>query len=347
MDDSFFDLNDEPEGVGGGVLESSMGGSASKVGATRTKQTNFSAYEDNVLCKSWLEISCDPVINTGQRRESFWIRVVNRYNSNCGRYPKRTQKSITNRWDHIKAEVSKFSGYMAEMIRSNPSGMSDADKSVAAAADFASVEKHNFTLMHCWKILKDEPKWMELKRKMDMLQNSGSRKDAPPNGHHILDLDAGNSAPSTSAPSSSSGKRPMGRDAAKAAKKKAASSEYVSKIHDLSVQKIELFKETEGERKARLDEIVTLEKVKVEEAREHRKMKLDIEREKLALERRRLDMEAEKKKEEAEKKEKEEDERILAINLDQCQPLQRMYYQALQEDIIQKLVASRCHGPGL
>ena len=31
-------------------------------------------------------------------------------------------------------------------------------------------------------------------------------------------------------------------------------------MHDLSVQKIELFKETEGERKARLDEIVTIEK---------------------------------------------------------------------------------------
>ena len=69
---------------------------------------------------------------------------------------------------------------MAEMIRSIPSGMSDADKSVAAAADFVSVEKHNFTLMHCWQIMKDEPKWMELKKKMDTPQNSGSRKNVPP-----------------------------------------------------------------------------------------------------------------------------------------------------------------------
>ncbi|XP_039784427.1 glutathione S-transferase T3-like [Panicum virgatum] len=180
MGDFFIDLNDAAQGVGvGEVSESSMSGSASKVGATRNKQTNFSAYEDNMLCKSWLEISCDPVVNTGQRKEAFWIRVLNRYNSKCGSYLTRTQKSIMSRWDH-KAEVSKFSGYMAEMIRSNPSGMSDADKSVDAAADFASVEKHNFTLMHCWQILKDEPKWMELKRKMDTPQNSGSRENAPP-----------------------------------------------------------------------------------------------------------------------------------------------------------------------
>jgi len=173
MDDFFIDLSNESQGVGvGEVSESSMSGSASKVGATRNKQTNFSAYEDNMLYKSWLEISCDPIVNTGQRKEAFWIRVLKRYNSKCGSYPTRTQKSIMSRWDHIKAEVSKFSGYMAEMIRSNPSGMSDADKSVATAADFAS--------MHCWKILKDEPKWMELKRKMDTPQNSGSRENIPP-----------------------------------------------------------------------------------------------------------------------------------------------------------------------
>lgn len=60
---------------------SGAGGPPSKVVATRNKQTNFSAYEDNLLCKSWLEISCDPVINTGQKRLSFWVRVVERYNS--------------------------------------------------------------------------------------------------------------------------------------------------------------------------------------------------------------------------------------------------------------------------
>ena len=67
--------------------------------------------------------------------------------------------------------------------------------------------------------------------------------------------------------------------------------------------------------------------MKVEEAREHRKKMLDIERERLALDKQWLHMEAEKE-------EKKEDERILAINLDQCLPMQCVYYQALQEDII-------------
>ncbi|CAN6338366.1 unnamed protein product [Urochloa humidicola] len=151
-------LLDEAQGVG--RADSSMSAAPPPVPRkpVRNKQTNFSAYEDNLLCKSWLEIGCDAITNTGQRKESFWRRVVERYNSKRDKYPERSQKSIMSRWKHIKAEVSKFSGYMAEMIRSNPSGMSDADKSVAAAADFAAIEKHNFTLMHCWRILKDEPK---------------------------------------------------------------------------------------------------------------------------------------------------------------------------------------------
>ena len=93
----------------------------------------------------------------------------------------------------------------------------------------------------------------------------------------------------------------------------------------------------QGERKTRLDEIITIEKVKVEEAREHRKKMLDIEKERLALDKQQLHMEAEKE-------EKKEDEHILAIKIDQCLPMQRMYYQALQEDIIQKLMSQR-RGP--
>jgi hypothetical protein len=45
------------------------------VATTRIKQINFSIHEDNLLCKSWLEISCDPITNTGLRKESFWLRV--------------------------------------------------------------------------------------------------------------------------------------------------------------------------------------------------------------------------------------------------------------------------------
>jgi hypothetical protein len=44
---------------------------------------------------------------------------------------------------------------------------------------------------------------------------------------------------------------------------------------------------------------------------------------------------------EAEKKEKEDDERILAIKLDECQPYEHIYYEELQKEIIEKLTTRR------
>jgi len=103
-------------------------------------------------------------------------------------------------------------------------------QSVAAAADFAAVEQHNFSLMHCWNILKDEPKWMDLKRKMDRPEDNVAGLDAA-QACNSVDLD-----PPLSFPSRSTGKRPMGRDAAKAARKKASSSFAGSSEHASKLQ---------------------------------------------------------------------------------------------------------------
>jgi hypothetical protein len=89
---------------------------------------------------------------------------------------------------------------------------------VAAATYFADIEKQNFSLMHCWNILKDEPKWIELKRRMDEKPQSSSAGDAATQDSNSsmmpIDLEV-------SPPSSSTRKHPMGRDAAKAERKKA------------------------------------------------------------------------------------------------------------------------------
>ncbi|TVU40008.1 hypothetical protein EJB05_13453, partial [Eragrostis curvula] len=61
------------QSVAGGS-ESSMTGPSPvrrKVATRKVKQPNFSAVEDNVLCKAWLAVSCDPAVNTGQRKEAF------------------------------------------------------------------------------------------------------------------------------------------------------------------------------------------------------------------------------------------------------------------------------------
>jgi hypothetical protein len=108
---------------------------------------------------------------------------------------------------------------------------------VAAVTYFADIEKQNFSLMHCWNILKDKPKWIELKRKMDEKPQSSSAGDAATQDSNTstmpIDLEV-------SPLSSSTGKRPMGRDVVKAERKKAKSAphDYAAKMHELSIEKI-------------------------------------------------------------------------------------------------------------
>ncbi|KAJ1278361.1 hypothetical protein BS78_04G073500 [Paspalum vaginatum] len=214
-----------------------------------TKLANFGVEEDINIVRAWLEISCDPIINTGQKKDNFW----------------------------------------------KPS-------------NFASIEGHKFPFMHCWELLKDEPKWQDVKQK----------------NFRTVGTDA---SPSTA------GKRPSGRDAAKSRKKKcpsgsASSSEYASKLQDLSLQKMTI----------RFDHLASIEEKRFDEMREHNKSILQLEQEKIKIMRDKLDMQMQERERERPEREKQEDEGILKVDLDSCAPDLRMYYEALREEILQKVV---------
>ncbi|GJN26225.1 hypothetical protein PR202_gb14140 [Eleusine coracana subsp. coracana] len=94
--------------------------------------------------------------------------------------------------------------------------------------------------MHCWEIMKDEPKWQDPKTGASAKQATGEGFGDDP-----INLGDDNCSPTTATE-----KRPIGRDSAKAAKKKAnstpgssSSSEYASTMKELSLQKISIFQE--------------------------------------------------------------------------------------------------------
>jgi hypothetical protein len=99
-----------------------------KVYALQKKLPNFSPREDVLLVKSYIEVSCDPVVGTSQNKEKLWTRIMNLYNQNSGNYPERSLRSAQSRWDLIKLHVGKFCGYLSVVHRGNHSGMNDADK---------------------------------------------------------------------------------------------------------------------------------------------------------------------------------------------------------------------------
>jgi len=88
-----------------------------------------------------------------------------------------------------------------------------------ALANFADIEEYPFIYVHCWDLLKDEPKWMELNIREARPGDNDAIADHIPTAATNIDHD-----PETPSSQYSGSKRPMGRDAAKREAKKSASS---------------------------------------------------------------------------------------------------------------------------
>ncbi|PUZ69008.1 hypothetical protein GQ55_2G074300 [Panicum hallii var. hallii] len=171
--------------------------------------------------------------------------------------------------------------------------MLDADKTTHAAANFAGILKHNFEYLHCWEIMKDEPKWQDPKPRAFAKSAGGDGF-----GEDTINLGDDNSSPTGSAE-----KRPMGRDSAKAAKKKANSStgsasslEYASRMQDLSLQKISILQEESVRKNDRFQQLAFIDKKRFEEMRSHNQSLLLIEQEKIQIMREKHDMETRKRR---------------------------------------------------
>ena len=91
--------------------------------------------KDKVLVSSWLNVSTDPIVNTGQKAEAYWKRITDAYNAHRGAHPPRTQKSLNKRWDSIKENVSLFSGFYQQVLNRNQSGTTDVDKVLHSQLD--------------------------------------------------------------------------------------------------------------------------------------------------------------------------------------------------------------------
>jgi hypothetical protein len=201
--------------------------------------------------------------------------------------------------------------------------------------------------MHSWKLLKDEPKWeacIGAHSKVHVLDDDSS--DAAAGGANGV---GGPAEPD--APASSGSKRPIGRDATKAARKKAAtsssSSEYISQMNDMWGNKLSLIKESHAEMASHHATMAVLQEKKITTDRELQEKKMSTEREleerRLALEERRLEMEMndwesrmEMERSRAAKEERAEEERILSIDLARCSPALRLFYKRQQEQILAK-----------
>jgi hypothetical protein len=185
-----------------------------------------------------------------------------------------------------------------------------------AAKMFQELDDDNkaFTLMHCWNILKDEDKWKAKRLELAELEKQpGKKKQKSTKVSRPRDVEGTNNeeVPEDVAPETEPTKRPPGIKKAKETLRQ-GSGEACSEALDKMWAKKEAFDQEK------------------EKAKEERfKLSLELEKQRALTE--------DKK---AEAKLIKEEREIISIDMTSLSPLQRQYYEIMQQKIVARRLAN-------
>ena len=126
------------------------------------KQRNlryWSHEEEERLASSWLEISKDPIHGNDKKGDTFWKEITSEFNRKGAGKRTRELNQLKIHWSRLKTAIGEWNDYWTKVTQLHTSGYSDDMLEEEAQKMYANRHGKNFTLIHWWKILKDEPKW--------------------------------------------------------------------------------------------------------------------------------------------------------------------------------------------
>ncbi|RLN34028.1 glutathione S-transferase T3-like [Panicum miliaceum] len=130
----------------------------------------------------------DPIHGVDQSQGTYWRRIHEYFHGNKKFESNRSEGSLMNRWSRIQYDVNTFCGCLTRIQDKNHSGWSVDDKIANACTLFKTEDKKNrkFAYLHCWRILKDKPKWMERRKEIGSVNKTSNKKQRPCQ-IHLLD----------------------------------------------------------------------------------------------------------------------------------------------------------------
>ncbi|KAG6641642.1 glutathione S-transferase T3-like [Carya illinoinensis] len=145
---------------------------------------SFTVKENNLLVSAWLNISIDAIRSTDQKSTQMWERITTFYHE----YKKpnianRSEGSLMNRWSTIQKLTNKFCAYIAQVESLHPSGATEQDKIEKAKVLYKEIVGSNFTMEHCWCLLRHQPKWQQ------HISTLGKKRMSPEKVLGVIDVD--------------------------------------------------------------------------------------------------------------------------------------------------------------
>ena len=117
---------------------------------------------DNVrLCRSWLSVSEDPR-GLGAKSEQFWVKVSLDFAAKFNGVVERTARSLETKWSLVQHSVTKFTHAWNSTVGMDEPNTPEESRIEKALLLYRQSNKDNqpFKLLSCWKVLRDEPKWL-------------------------------------------------------------------------------------------------------------------------------------------------------------------------------------------
>ncbi|GKE73459.1 retrotransposon protein, putative, ty3-gypsy subclass, partial [Tanacetum coccineum] len=185
---------------------------------------DWTIAEETALCQAWCDVSENNIDENSMKSKGFWDAVI---------------------------RIGAFCAIINNVEENHESGTNDLDVNHKACAEYKMMCKQDFTLEHCYNILKDHPGWKDVE--MSTFYNTQGRKKSKTSETTSVSASGGLNLNegADKAMEETQEFRPMGHDRAKA-KKKAAGSSCVgsSSLIDLVADKFFNIKQKNEERRS-------------------------------------------------------------------------------------------------
>jgi len=106
-----------------------------------------------------LNVSKDPIRGNDQKYDTFWKEITEEFNRKGNGKRRRELNQLKVHLSRLKSSITDFNDAWTKITQMHTSGYSDDMLEEEAQKIYENRFGKRFSLVHWWKILKEEPKW--------------------------------------------------------------------------------------------------------------------------------------------------------------------------------------------
>ncbi|GJX85791.1 hypothetical protein Tco_0336565 [Tanacetum coccineum] len=117
---------------------------------------DWTVAEETALCQAWCDVSENNIDGNSMKAKGFWDAVIRYFENETG--SSRGYESIVSKWkNRVRPRIGAFCAIINNVEANHESGTNDLDVYQKFCAEYKMIYKTDFTLEHCYNILKDHP----------------------------------------------------------------------------------------------------------------------------------------------------------------------------------------------